>query len=107
MAEYENRRKYKRIKIKTMSKLNDANCSIVNISRDGMLLSGDMESPQPSVDIQLKINGQWIGLAGTQMWAIPHDASHYTRMGVFITNAPPEYKDFIDNLYLEADQETA
>ncbi len=105
MGRYDKERKYKRIKINKMSKINNSECSTVNISRNGMMLTGDLEVQQNLVHIQLRINGKWIDLEGKQMWAIENSAAHYTRLGVFITSAPKEYEDFVDNLYLEADKQ--
>ncbi|MCP5051698.1 MAG: PilZ domain-containing protein [bacterium] len=105
MASYENRRKYERIKIKKMSKLNDTNCEIINISKDGMMLTGELESSESHVEVQLKIGGNWVNLQGTTMWVMNKPSTQIKRIGIFITQAPPQYKDFIDNLYLEAHQE--
>jgi len=97
-------RKYKRIKITAISKLNDTNCSVINISKEGMMLCGNWRSTEKFADIQLKIGGKWIYLKGKIMWSMDGESPELKRVGVYITQAPPEYRDFIENLYLEADE---
>jgi hypothetical protein len=97
-------RKFKRIKITAISKLNNKSCSVINISREGMMLCGNWKSTEKIVDIQLKIGGRWIFLKGKIMWSMDGNSPKLKRVGVYIIQAPPEYGDFIDNLYLEADE---
>jgi hypothetical protein len=97
------RRKYKRFKIKTMTRLNNTSCSIINVSKEGMLLTGSLEASPDQMNIQLKINGQWVDLKAKRMWVMENPKARSKRMGVFITQAPAEYDDFVNNLYLEAD----
>ena len=105
MGSYDNRRKYERIKIKKMSRLNNTDCQIINISKEGMLLAGDVDSSEPDVNIRLKIDGEWISLEGTKMWVMNKPSTKIKRIGIYITTAPTEYMEFVDNLYLEAHQE--
>lgn len=99
----DDRRKYHRFKIKTMTKLNNTSCSIINVSKDGMLISTGLEATPEQMNIQLKINGKWVELKAKQMWMMEEQSSHTKRIGVYITYAPPEFEEFVGNLYLEAD----
>ncbi len=104
------KRKHTRFKIANLSKIKDHDYSIINISKEGILLSTNFEATNPdaqpnkSVDIQLKINGKWVDLQARVMWALNDHASDTISMGVFISKAPHEYTNFIDNLYLEANE---
>lgn len=101
----DNRRTHKRIRIHNLAKINDDNCSIINVSKDGLLLTTDFEASRKDVDIELKIDGKWVALQAAVIWFITNTISHAVSMGVFITKAPREYMNFVDNLYLEADEE--
>lgn len=97
-------RKFRRIKVSNLAKLNDTGCSVLNVSKDGMMLAADLDAPGSLVHIQLKINGKWLDLAASVVWAMKMPNTKLERMGVCITEAPPEYSEFIENLYLEADE---
>jgi hypothetical protein len=103
---YEKRRKFKRIKINNLAKVNEARCSIHNVSREGFLLSTDFESVGQGKDIalKLKIDGKWVELKAQIIWSITQktERSSSVFIGGYITGAPTEYTDFIENLYLEA-----
>lgn len=100
----ENTRKFRRIKISNLAKLNDTGCSVINVSKEGMMLAADLDAPGKLVHIQLKINGRWLDLAASVVWAIKTPKTNLERLGVCITEAPPEYSEFVENLYLEADE---
>ncbi len=106
---HENRRKFKRVKISNLAKVNDACCALHNVSKDGLLLSTDPETlgQGKSVDIKLKIKGEWVDLQALVIWAIPEkkEGSTTISIGGYITSAPTEYTEFIENLYLEASDE--
>lgn len=107
MKEYPNKRKYRRIRITTISSLNNTSCAVINVSKKGLLLSGDNNetvSQKKQVDIQLKIKVKWIDLKGIVVWPADGPRPKLKRIRVCITYAPPEYEEFIDNLYLEADE---
>jgi hypothetical protein len=104
MDSNEERRKFKRIKITAMTKLNNCGCSIVNVSKNGLLVSMDNDAPQKLVNISLKINGKWLDMKGNVMWAVNGHNNSHKKLGIYITHAPPQYKEFIDNLYLEANE---
>lgn len=97
------RRRSRRFRIKTMTKLNNTSCSIINVSKEGMLISGSLEASPEMMNIQLKIDGKWVDLKAKRMWVMENQGSRTSRIGVFITQAPAEYDDFVNNLYLEAD----
>ncbi len=104
MGSYENVRKYKRIRITSLAKLNNAGCAVLNVSREGLLVATDIPPEEKHVEVQLKIKGRWSILHGTIMWAMDGPNPTAKRIGVCITEAPLEYKEFIDNLYIEADE---
>lgn len=103
---YEDRRKFKRVKISNLAKVNDACCSLHNVSRDGFLLSTDPEAlgQGKNIDIKLKIKGKWVELQALIIWSIPQkkEGSTAVSIGGYITSAPKEYTEFIENLYIEA-----
>ncbi|MCP5104587.1 MAG: PilZ domain-containing protein [bacterium] len=104
MKMHENRRKNKRLKFSNLAKINEEGCSVINISRDGILLSGEQGVVESGrhIKIQLKIRGHWVELEALVVWIVEKGES--VSMGIFITSAPREYTEFIENLYLEADQ---
>jgi hypothetical protein len=104
---YEKRRKYKRIKINNLAKVNEVCCSLHNVSREGFLLSTDAESigqQGKDISLKLKINGKWVELKAMIIWSITQKNGHSASVSIggYITSAPIEYTDFIENLYLEA-----
>ena len=101
----ENRRKYKRIKVRKLVKINDTGCTMMNISREGLFLSNAPEllDPGEKIDIQLKIKGKKVDLKGMIMWSVKKGTPQAVSMGILITHAPHEYNEFIENLYLEVD----
>lgn len=102
---YDDRRKYKRIKVSNLARINDARYSVMNISKDGILLSNDHEvwDPGEKIEIQLKVKGKWVDLKAMIMWSMKESVSQAVSMGILITHAPSEYNEFVENLYLEAD----
>lgn len=89
-----------------MSKINDTTCAIHNISREGMLVTAELKTPPFRVTIELRIRNRWVILKGNVMWCSNGRNSLTKKMGIFIIEAPAEFHDFIDNLYLEADEQT-
>ena len=106
---YENKRKFKRVKISNLAKVNDSCCSLHNVSKDGLLLSTAPEAlgQGENIDIKLKIKGEWVDLQALIIWSIPQKKNGSTSLSIggYITDAPPEYTEFIENLYLEAGDE--
>lgn len=103
---YEKRRKFKRIKINNLAKVNEVCCSLQNVSREGFLLSTDSESvgQGKNIVLKLKIDGKWVELKAMIIWSISQKNGHSASVSIggYITSAPSEYTDFIENLYLEA-----
>ncbi|MGE5342932.1 MAG: PilZ domain-containing protein [Candidatus Omnitrophota bacterium] len=99
-------RKFKRIKITALSKINHAGCSVINISKEGMMLYGNLNSNDQSCDIQLKISGKWLDLKGKIIWTLDGPKPNLKHIGIYIIDAPTEYQEFIDNLYLEVDEKS-
>ncbi len=113
--QHDDQRKYRRIKISNLSKINEADCQVLNVSREGLLLASPEGELIPhkvkkktndgkSVEIQLRIKGDWVPLNADIVWAINDDVSESVFMGVFVTEAPDEYLDFVNNLYLETEE---
>lgn len=106
---YEDRRKFKRVKLSNLAKVNDSCCSLHNVSRDGFLLTTEPGAlgQGKNIDIKLKIKGEWVDLKALIIWSIPQkkEGSDSVSIGGYITDAPKEYMEFIENLYLEASEE--
>jgi len=103
----EQRRKYRRIKVSNLAKLNNSDCSILNISKEGFLLSTGKLKALPTgkeADIQLKIKGTWVNIKAQVMWSMKDIASKSVSMGFFVTGAPPQYTEFVANLYFEVNE---
>lgn len=103
---HEKRRKFKRIKISNLAKVNEVCCSLHNVSREGFLLSTNPEAvgQGKNIELKLKIDGKWVELRALIIWSISQKKgrSASVSIGGYITSAPTEYTDFIENLYLEA-----
>jgi hypothetical protein len=97
-------RKYKRVKISAVSTINNVDCAVINVSKEGMMLHGNLKTNQKDVNIQLKINGKWQELKGMVVWCLDGATPKLKRMGIYIIDAPHEYREFIQNLYLETDE---
>ncbi len=98
------KRKYRRIKVSNLARLNNSDCPISNISKEGLMMSSGKLRALPTgkqVDIQLKIKGEWVDLKAQVMWSLKDNASGSVSMGFFIISAPHEYTGFISNLYFE------
>jgi len=100
-AEKTDIRKFERFRIKTMSQLNNTDVSVINVSKEGMMVSGRIPPDQSVLNIRLKINGKWVEMKGARMWCIDNGSSQSVLMGLCISQAPPEYQTFVNNLYLE------
>lgn len=106
-VKYQQERKYRRIKIKItdLSKINNTNCAVHNISREGMMVTAKIKNPPYRVTVELRINHQLVILQGNVMWSSGRKMSRMKKLGIFIIDAPPQFHDFINNLYLEADEQ--
>jgi hypothetical protein len=104
------RRKYKRIKINRFSKINNLDGTVVNISKEGLLVTTDLEGSRDSdeqIQVKLKIMGKWVDLTAIIVWRIQDIKTNSVSMGAYIKDVPPEYKEYLDNLYFEASEKTS
>lgn len=95
------RRNSKRFDERLSAKLEDKNCSVLNVSNKGVLLQTRMPlyffPLDKIIDFELKLQEQWIRIKGRVMW-IQSDALH-SKIGLFIQHAPEPYFEFLRELY--------
>ena len=93
------RRAHKRINIKMMAKINNETARICDISKGGMKLSTPSAHKDPCVEITLDNGEKIINLKGTIRWvSSKRSFSNIIDIGVEISEAPPDYYEFIDQL---------
>ena len=105
----QDRRKLKRIKIDKLSRINDSECKVINVSREGLMLSADsVDSANTDTDeqIQVKFNikGEWVQITAIVVWRIQDVKSNAVSIGAFIKDAPKEYEEYLENLYFEVSE---
>ena len=101
------RRKFKRIRIDKLSKLDSIDCQIVNVSKEGLLLVtqvGDKNHSDEKIKVKLKIQGEWIRITAIVVWRIQDEKTQSVSLGAYIKDPPPEYKEYLDQLYFEASE---
>ena len=95
------RRNNKRFDERLSAKLEDENCSVLNVSNKGVLLQTRIPlyffPLDKIIDFELKLQEQWIRIKGKVMW-IQSDALH-SKIGLFIQHAPEPYFQFLRELY--------
>jgi hypothetical protein len=95
------RRNSKRFDERLSAKLEDENCSVLNVSNKGVLLQTRMPlyffPLDKIIDFELRLQEQWIRIKGRVMW-IQSDALH-SKIGLFIQHAPEPYFEFLRELY--------
>lgn len=95
------RRNSKRFDERLSAKLEDENCSVLNISNKGVLLQTRIPlyffPLDKIIDFELRLQEQWIRIKGKVMW-IQSDALH-SKIGLFIQHAPEPYFQFLRELY--------
>jgi uncharacterized Zn finger protein (UPF0148 family) len=93
------RRADKSINIKMMAKINQETARLCNISKGGMKLATPVAHNDPSVSITLDNGEKIINLKGIIRWvSSKRSFSNIIDIGVEISEAPPEYYSFIDQL---------
>jgi hypothetical protein len=93
------RRSHKRINIKMMAKINHETARICNISKGGMKLATPVAHTDPHVEIMLDNGEKIINVKGTIRWvSSKRSFSNIIDIGVEISEAPPDYYEFIDQL---------
>lgn len=93
------KRIHKRIDIKMMVKINQETAMLFNISKYGMKLASPFNPKTPSVDITVDNGEKIFEMKGIIRWvSSKRSFSNLIDMGVEISEAPPEYYEFIDQL---------
>ena len=96
---WEEKRNYKRIDIKIMVKINQETAMLFNISKSGMKLASPFFPKNPNVDITLDNGEKVFAMKGTIRWvSSKRSFSNLIDFGVVISEAPPAYYEFIDQL---------
>ncbi|MCX6555228.1 MAG: PilZ domain-containing protein [Candidatus Aminicenantes bacterium] len=97
------RRAHKRINIKMMAKINHETARICNISKGGMKLATPVAHTDPKVEIMLDNGEKIINVKGTIRWvSSKRSFSNIIDIGVEISEAPPEYYEFLDQLLVNS-----
>jgi ribosomal protein L37E len=95
----EEKRVHKRIDIKMMVKINQEAAMLFNISKTGMKLSTALSPKEPNVNITLDNGENMFEMKGTIRWvSSKRSFSNLIDIGVEISEAPPDYYRFIDQL---------
>ena len=82
-----------------MTKINQETARLFNISKSGMKLATPIAHKGPCVDITLDTGEKVFNIKAIIRWVnSKHSFSNLIDMGVEISNAPPEYYEFIDQL---------
>ncbi len=94
-------RAHKRITIEKATEINSCKCRIMNISTSGMMISSPQLHGDGPVEIMMEIDGAVVTLEGQVVWSTDNAHEDCFDMGIYITNAPASFRQFVDNLYLE------
>jgi RNA polymerase subunit RPABC4/transcription elongation factor Spt4 len=95
----EEKRRHKRIDHKTMIRVNGETAMLFNISKSGMMLSAPFKPKTPSVDVTLDNGEKVFSMKGAIRWISgKRSFSNLIDFGVEISEAPPEYYDFVEIL---------
>lgn len=93
------RRTHKRTNIKMMAKINNETARLCNISKGGMKLATPVTHNDPRVAITLDNGEEVINIKGIIRWVNnKRSFSNIIDIGVEISEAPPTYYEFIDQL---------
>lgn len=96
---HDEKRAYKRINIRMMAKINQETARIYDISKGGMKLATPLPHPDPHIDITLANGEKIYQIKGIIRWvSSKRSFSNLIDIGVEISEAPPEYYQFIDEL---------
>jgi hypothetical protein len=93
------KREHKRINIKMMTKINQETARLCNISKSGMKLATPIVHRSPSIEITLDNGEKIFKIKAIIRWvSSKRSFSNLIDIGVEISEAPPEYYEFIDQL---------
>ena len=95
------RRNSKRFDEALFARIEDKQCSVLNVSSKGVLLQTSIPvyffPLSSSIDFELQVEGEWLLIKGRVMW-IQSDVMH-SKIGLFIHQAPEPYFNFLKGLY--------
>lgn len=90
-----------RVEKKISARIKNNMCTVLNISKKGVLLETGMPlywfPVSEIVLFELEIDGEWMSLNGIVKW-VSTDQDH-SRVGVFIKHAPEPYLNYLKQLY--------
>jgi len=93
------KRRQRRIEIKTMVRVDGEVALLFNISRSGMMLSTPVYPKGPAVDVTLETGEKVFELKGVIRWVSgKRSFSNLVDFGLEITAAPAGYNELIDRL---------
>ena len=93
------KRRHRRIDIKTMVRVDGETAMLFNISKSGMKLSSPFTPRTTNVDVTLDNGERVFTMKGAIRWVSgKRSFSNLIDIGVEISDAPPEYYEFIDIL---------
>ena len=96
---WEEKRAHKRIDIKIMVTINQETAMLFNISKSGMKLASPFFPKDPNVEITMDNGEKIFAMKGTIRWVSgKRSFSNLIDFGVDISEAPPAYYEFIDQL---------
>lgn len=96
---FEEKRRYRRIEIRTMVTVDGEHALLFNISRGGMMLSAPFHPKRPVVDIDLEAGECRLALKGVVRWVSARRSfSNLVDFGVEITAGPPGYQEFLERI---------
>lgn len=95
----EEKRRHRRVDIKTMVRVDGETAMLFNISKSGMKLSSPFTPKAGSVDITLDNGQQTFVMKGEVRWVSgKRSFSNLIDFGVEISQASPEYYEFVEVL---------
>ena len=93
------KRRHRRIDLKTMVRIDGETAMLFNISKSGMKLSAPFTPKSASVDVTLDNGEQTFVMKGEVRWVSgKRSFSNLIDFGVEISAASPEYYDFVEML---------
>jgi len=98
-AAFEEKRRHRRLELRTMVQVDGEKALLFNLSRSGLLLSTPFHPKGPDVNVVLDNGEQHFALKGTIRWVSKKRSfSNLVDFGVEIFDAPPEYHEFVEKM---------